>query len=165
MVQRYVAEWRTTVTRMGRWVDFDNDYKTMDPSFMESVWWVVKQLWDRGRIYKAHRVVPYSWKLTTPLSNLEASNNYQDVQDPAITVRFRLKGDLGVGGAVYALAWTTTPWTLPENQALCAGADIAYESSKTRKARSLLIAAERVSAYWKKGEYATLRRCAGRSSR
>ena len=162
MVQRYVAEWRTTVTRMGRWVDFDNDYKTMDPSFMESVWWAIKQLWDQGRIYKAHRVVPYSWKLTTPLSNLEASNNYQDVQDPAITVRFRLKSDLGVGGTVYALAWTTTPWTLPENQALCAGADIAYEIVEDARSKDrYLIAAERVSAYWKKGECTTLKTLRG----
>ena len=162
MVQRYVAEWRATVTRMGRWVDFDNDYKTMDPTFMESVWWVMKQLWDQGRIYKAHRVVPYSWKLTTPLSNLEASNNYQEVQDPAITARFRLKSDLGVGGAVYALAWTTTPWTLPENQALCAGPDIVYEVVEDAKSKErYLIAAERVAAYWKKGEYVTLKTLRG----
>ena len=70
---------------------------------------MIKQLWDRGRIYKAHRVVPYSWKLTTPLSNLEATSNYQDIQDPAITVRFKLEDDLDLGGAVYVLAWTTTP--------------------------------------------------------
>jgi isoleucyl-tRNA synthetase len=162
MVQRYVAEWRSTVTRMGRWVDFDNDYKTMDPSFMETVWWVIKQLWDQGRIYKAHRVVPYSWKLTTPLSNLEASNNYQEVQDPAITVRFRLKSDLGVGGTVHALAWTTTPWTLPENQALCAGADIVYAVVEdTKNHERYLIAEERIAAYWKKGEFTTLKTLRG----
>ena len=69
MVQTYVAEWRKTVTRMGRWVDFDNDYKTMDKDFMESVWWVFQQLWEQGRVYKAHRIMPYSWALTTPLSN------------------------------------------------------------------------------------------------
>jgi isoleucyl-tRNA synthetase len=154
MVQEYVGEWKKTVSRMGRWVDFDNDYKTMDPTFMESVWWVFKQLWDQGRIYKAHRVVPYSWALTTPLSNLEASNNYQDVQDPAITVKFKLNGDLGTGGAVYVLAWTTTPWTLPENQALCAGPDIAYEVVEDAKSKErYLVASERISAYWKKGEF------------
>jgi isoleucyl-tRNA synthetase len=75
-------EWRKTVTRMGRWVDFDNDYKTMDPTFMETIWWVFKQLWDQGRVYKAYRIMPYSWKLTTPLSNFEAGSNYKDVQDP-----------------------------------------------------------------------------------
>ena len=90
MVLKYVSEWRKTVTRMGRWVDFDNDYKTMDPAFMESIWWVFKQLWDQGRVYKSYRIMPYSWKLNTPLSNFEAGNNYKDVQDPAITVRVRV---------------------------------------------------------------------------
>ena len=72
MVQTYVAEWRKTITRIGRWVDFDQDYKTMNPSYMETIWWVFKQLWDQGRVYKAYRIMPYSWKLTTPLSNFEA---------------------------------------------------------------------------------------------
>ena len=90
MVLKYVSEWRRTVTRMGRWVDFDNDYKTMNFSFMESVWWAFKQLWDQGRIYKSHRIMPYSWALNTPLSNFEAGSNYKDVQDPAVTVRVRV---------------------------------------------------------------------------
>ena len=111
MVQTYVSEWRRTVTRMGRWVDFDNDYKTMDRDFMESVWWVFAQLWKQGRIYKSHRIMPYSWKLTTPLSNFEANSNYKDVQDPAITVRFPvLSGAVkDWGDKVSFLAWTTTP--------------------------------------------------------
>ncbi len=82
MVQTYVAEWRRTVTRMGRWVDFDDDYKTMDTDFMESVWWVFKRLWEQGRVYKSYRIMPYSWALSTPLSNFEANSNYKDVQDP-----------------------------------------------------------------------------------
>ncbi|HEV8247575.1 MAG TPA: class I tRNA ligase family protein, partial [Polyangiaceae bacterium] len=90
MVLTYVAEFRKTITRMGRWVDFDNDYRTMDPDFMESVWWVFKELWQKGRVYKSYRIMPYSWALTTPLSNFEANSNYKDVQDPAITVRFRV---------------------------------------------------------------------------
>ena len=127
MVLRYVGEWRKTVTRMGRWVDFDNDYKTMDFSFMESVWWAFKQLWDQGRIYKSHRIMPYSWKLNTPLSNFEAGSNYKDVQDPAVTVRVRaLSGPDPAWGETYLLIWTTTPWTLPENLAICAGAAIDY---------------------------------------
>ena len=173
MVQQYVAEWRSTVTRMGRWVDFDNDYKTMDASFMESVWWVIKQLWEQGRIYKAHRVVPYSWKLSTPLSNLEATSNYQDIQDPAITVRFRLEDDLGVGGPVHVLAWTTTPWTLPENLALCVGPDIAYEVIEDAQSHDrYVIASERIPAYYDaakspKGDksaesYKSLRKLTGR---
>jgi isoleucyl-tRNA synthetase len=163
MVQRYVGEWRSIVTRMGRWVDFDDDYKTMDPSFMESVWWVFKQLWDKGRIYRAHRIVPYSWKLTTPLSNLEASANYQDVQDPAITVRFRALSDLLGAAPVYVLAWTTTPWTLPGNLALCVGPDIEYllVEDKKESARYLL-AAERLAAYYKSdAQYTILRRFRG----
>ncbi|HTM44061.1 MAG TPA: class I tRNA ligase family protein, partial [Polyangiaceae bacterium] len=124
MVLTYVAEWRKTVTRMGRWVDFDNDYKTMDRSFMESVWWVFKQLWDKGLVYKSYRIMPYSWALATPLSNFEANSNYKDVQDPAITVRFKVCSGhekLNAQLPLYLLAWTTTPWTLPSNLALCVG--------------------------------------------
>ena len=134
MVLKYVGEWRKTVTRMGRWVDFDNDYKTMDFGFMESVWWVFKQLWNQGRVYRSHRIMPYSWKLSTPLSNFEAGSNYKDVQDPTVTVRTKaltgasdeMKSLLAKEPTVYLLVWTTTPWTLPENLAICAGADIDY---------------------------------------
>jgi len=130
MVLKYVSEWRKTVTRMGRWVDFDHDYKTMQPEFMESVWWVFKQLWNQGRVYKSHRIMPYSWKLSTPLSNFEAGSNYKDVQDPTVTVRTKLLDSLGkldgLEGTIYLLVWTTTPWTLPENLAMCVGADIDY---------------------------------------
>ena len=133
MVLKYVSEWRKTVTRMGRWVDFDNDYKTMDFGFMESVWWVFKHLWEQGRVYKSHRIMPYSWKLSTPLSNFEAGSNYKDVQDPTVTCRVRatsitseeLKAK-SAGSDVYFLIWTTTPWTLPENLAICTGAKIDY---------------------------------------
>jgi len=133
MVFRYVEEWRKTVTRMGRWVDFDNDYKTLDTDFMESVWWVIKELWSRDRIYKSYRIMPYSWKLGTPLSNFEANLNYKDVQDPAITVRFRITDGVtsfGFDEPVYLLAWTTTPWTLPSNLALAVGPDIDYRVVK-----------------------------------
>ncbi|MGN0843983.1 MAG: isoleucine--tRNA ligase [Kiritimatiellia bacterium] len=127
MVLRYVSEWRKTVTRIGRWVDFDNDYKTMNFEFMESVWWAFKQLWNQGRIYKSHRIMPYSWKLNTPLSNFEAGSNYKDVQDPTVTCRLKvLSGADAAWGTTYLLIWTTTPWTLPENLAVCAGASIDY---------------------------------------
>ena len=165
MVQTYVDEWRRTVTRMGRWVDFDNDYKTMDPGFMESVWWVFKRLWDQGRIYKAHRIMPYSWKLTTPLSNFEAGNNYKDVQDPAITLRFRLRGpevrksgspeveSALAAGTAYALAWTTTPWTLPENLALCVGPEVSYVFVEDATSKDVyLLAKERLSGVYKKAD-------------
>jgi isoleucyl-tRNA synthetase len=167
MVMTYVGEWRSVVTRMGRWVDFDNDYKTMDPTFMESVWWVFKQLWDKGRIYRAHRIVPYSYKLSTPLSNLEASANYKDVQDPAITVRFRVRdaeARFGPGGPVSILAWTTTPWTLPGNLALCVGPEIEYRLIRENATgERYVIASERVGGCFKSDvEHATLSTFPGR---
>lgn len=163
MVQTYVSEWRKTVTRMGRWVDFDNDYKTMDPAFMETIWWVFKQLWDQGRVYKAHRIMPYSWKLTTPLSNFEANRNYQDVQDPAITCRFRLRDGERFGEGAYFLAWTTTPWTLPANLALCVGPEIEYVAVRDVAEGSVYVLAEaRLSAYYRKeSEYEVVARCRG----
>ena len=160
MVLKYVGEWRKTVTRMGRWVDFDNDYKTMDAGFMESVWWVFKQLWNQGRVYKSHRIMPYSWKLSTPLSNFEAGSNYKDVQDPTVTVRVKaldgLENIVGLAGStVYLLIWTTTPWTLPENLMICAGADIDYVAVRdlTDDARPVYIMAKaRLSTIFKKEE-------------
>ena len=160
MVLKYVGEWRKTVTRMGRWVDFDNDYKTMDAGFMESVWWVFKQLWNQGRVYKSHRIMPYSWKLSTPLSNFEAGSNYKDVQDPTVTVRVKaldgLENIAGLAGStVYLLIWTTTPWTLPENLMICAGADIDYVAVRdlTDDARPVYIMAKaRLSTIFKKEE-------------
>ena len=148
MVSRYVAEWEQTVTRMGRWVDFKNDYKTMDKDFMETIWWVFSELWKQKRIYRAHKIMPYSWKLNTPLSNFEAGRNYQDVQDPAVTVRVKLK-DFEFENA-YALLWTTTPWTLPSNLAICAGAEIIYVAVRDVVAGDIYVLAEsRLPAYFK----------------
>ncbi len=152
MVLRYVSQWRETVTRMGRWVDFDNDYKTMQPAFMETVWWVFKQLWDQGRIYKSHRIMPYSWKLSTPLSNFEAGNNYKDVQDPAVTVRCKItKGAHPAwGDACYLLVWTTTPWTLLTNLAICAGPEIDYVAVKDTDGSVYILAEARLNAVFGK---------------
>ena len=142
IVLRYTGEWREVVRRMGRWVDFDNDYKTMDRSFMESVWWVFRALWDKGLVYQGHKVMPYSWRLGTPLSNFEANMDYRRVQDPALTVRFPIvdAGATGLTELVGAslLAWTTTPWTLPSNVALCVGADISYALVERDDERLLL---------------------------
>ena len=124
-VLRYVDEWRKTVTRVGRWVDFDNDYKTMDLSFMESVWWVFRQLWDKGLVYKGLRVMPYSWRLSTALSNFEAGLDYRDVDDPAITLKLKLDGE-----DASLLIWTTTPWTLPSNLAVAVGPDVDYVKAR-----------------------------------
>ncbi|HEY5653977.1 MAG TPA: isoleucine--tRNA ligase, partial [Pontiella sp.] len=151
MVTKYVEEWEKTVTRMGRWVDFENDYKTMDTPFMETIWWVFSQLWEQGRIYKAHRIMPYSWKLNTPLSNFEAGRNYQDVQDPAITVRVHLLNFEFEQAS--ALIWTTTPWTLPSNLAICAGPDIDYVAIKDKETHEIFVLAQaRLSAYYKEEE-------------
>jgi isoleucyl-tRNA synthetase len=127
MVQATTDDWEIITKRIGRWIDFENDYKTMDVEFMESVWWVFKALWDKGLIYKDFKVLPYSYGATTPLSNFEANLDYRDVDDPAITVRLEVAGDHGTAMARdYLLIWTTTPWTLPANLAVAAGADIEY---------------------------------------
>ena len=127
MVQATTGEWETITNRIGRWVDFENDYKTMDVDFMESVWWVFKRLWDKGLIYQDFKVLPYSYGATTPLSNFEANLDYRDVDDPAITVRLQVVDGLGVAQTGdHLLIWTTTPWTLPANLAIAAGADIEY---------------------------------------
>ncbi len=127
-VMRYTKEWEQTVTRQARWVDFDNDYKTMDLDYMESVIWAFKQLWDKGLIYEANRVMPYSWGAETPLSNFEIrlDDATRPRQDPAITVAFSLEPADGDPGPMKMLAWTTTPWTLPSNLGLIVGPDLDY---------------------------------------
>ncbi|EEB08391.1 cytoplasmic isoleucine-tRNA ligase Irs1 [Schizosaccharomyces japonicus yFS275] len=122
IVMTYAGEWRQTIERLGRWIDFDNDYKTLYPTFMESVWWVFKELFKKNKVYRGYRVMPYSTACTTPLSNFEAQQNYKEVQDPAVVIAFTLKSD----PSVKALAWTTTPWTLPSNIALAVHPDLEY---------------------------------------
>lgn len=122
IVMTYADEWRKTIGRLGRWIDFDNDYKTMYPSFMESVWWAFKQLHEKGQVYRGFRVMPYSTGLTTPLSNFEAQQNYKDVNDPAVTIGFNVIGQ----EKTKLVAWTTTPWTLPSNLALCVNPEFEY---------------------------------------
>jgi isoleucyl-tRNA synthetase len=122
-VLRYVKEWRSTITRLGRWVDFDHDYKTMEPDYMETIWWVMKSLHEKGLLYEGHYILPYCPRCATVLSNHELNlGGYKDVHDPAITVRFKVIGNEDT----YLLAWTTTPWTLPSNLALTLGPDIDY---------------------------------------
>lgn len=157
IVDRYTAEWEKTISRLGRWVDFENDYKTMDTSFMQSVWWVFKQLWEKNLIYQGTRVVPFSTALGTVLSNFEAGQNYQDVQDPAVTVLFKVKDE-----EAYIAAWTTTPWTLPSNLALCVGADIDYVKVKDEEANKVIyFAKDRLEAYSKKRTFTTLEELKG----
>jgi isoleucyl-tRNA synthetase len=132
-VLRFTAEWERVVKRMARWVDFRNDYKTMDFSFMETVWWCFGQLWDAGRIYEGYRVQPVSPALGTPLSNFEVAQGPQERdpvtrkeghkrrQDPSLTVRFKLEDE-----DASLWAWTTTPWTLPSNLALAVHPEVTY---------------------------------------
>ena len=143
IVGRYVEQWRRTVTRLGRWVDFDNDYKTMDAWYMESLWWVFKQLWERGLIYQGEKIMPVSTALETPLSNFEATSNYMEVQDPAVTVLLKLRDE-----DAYLSVWTTTPWTLPSNLAVCVGANIPYvRAGDAQLGRDIYFAEERLAAY------------------
>ena len=121
-VLTYTEEWRKVITRLGRWVDFDRDYKTMDASFMESVWWVFKELWDKDLVYTDFRVMPFSWRLSTSLSNFEANMDYRQVQDPAVTVAMPAAD----GSGDVFLIWTTTPWTLPSNLAIAVGPELPY---------------------------------------
>lgn len=158
-VLRYTSEWRQTITRLGRWVDFDNDYKTMNPEYMESIWWVFKSLWDKGLVYEGHYILPTCPHCATPLSNHElATGGYKEVNDPAITIRFKVteagpdaKDPDMANGCTYFLAWTTTPWTLPSNLGLTMGPDIDYV--KVHDGDEYYILAEsRLHAYYKEPE-------------
>ncbi|OAB82273.1 isoleucine--tRNA ligase [Wolbachia endosymbiont of Laodelphax striatellus] len=128
-VMKFSSEWEKYVNRQARWVDFHNDYKTMDKSFMESVMWAFKQLYDKGLVYESIRVVPYSWACETPLSNFETrlDNAYREKISKAVTVAFELlENPKQFKQKCRLLAWTTTPWTLPSNLALAVGEDIEY---------------------------------------
>ncbi len=138
IVDRYTTEWKKTVRRVGRWVDMENAYFTMSVPFMQSVWWVFKQMFEKGLIYEGYKVVPYSVGVSTPLSNFEASQNYKEVQDPALTVSFQSEENPNL----YFLAWTTTPWTLPSNLALAVGKEFDYVEVKENSSGKQLILAQ-----------------------
>ena len=148
-VLRYTGEWEKTVTRQARWVDFEDDYKTMDLSYMESVMWAFKQLWDKGLVYEAFRVMPYSWGAETPLSNFEIrlDDATRPRQDPAITVTFDLTPLDGDPGPMRIMAWTTTPWTLPSNLALAVGPDVAYSLRQAADGTVFVLGSEAVERY------------------
>ena len=163
-VLKYTKEWEEYVTRQARWVDFENDYKTLDPTFMESVMWAFKQLYDKGLAYEGYRVLPYCWRDQTPLSNHELRMDddvYQSRQDQSVTVTFPLVGEGAVAQGlegVLALAWTTTPWTLPTNAALAVGPEIEYAIIPAGPASdtpgvSYLLATDTLGAYVKELGY------------
>ena len=156
-VLKYTNEWRQTITRMGRWVDFDHDYKTMNPDYMESIWWVAKSLWDKGMIYEGKYILPYCPRCSTVLSTHELAQGYKEKQDPAVTIRFKITkapdafddSDM-TNGKTYFLAWTTTPWTLPSNLGLCMGPDIEYVKILDKQSGDYyILALSRLCAYYK----------------
>ncbi|XP_061947638.1 isoleucine--tRNA ligase, cytoplasmic-like isoform X2 [Populus nigra] len=144
IVTRYVGEWEKVVVRVGRWIDFKNDYKTMDLKFMESVWWVFSKLFEKGLVYKGFKVMPYSTGCKTVLSNFEVQQNYKDVPDPEIMVTFPIVDDPHNAAFV---AWTTTPWTLPSNLALCVNGNFDYIKVRNKYTGKVYVVAEcRLSA-------------------
>jgi isoleucyl-tRNA synthetase len=150
IVLRYSKEWQTIIERMGRWVDFSHTYRTMDMSFMESVWWVFGQLFKKGLIYEGFKVMPYSAKLGTPLSNFEAQENYKEVDDPSLTVAFQLLDE----DNTFLLVWTTTPWTLVSNLAITVAEEIDYVKIKEKKSgKFYILAKERTGQYFKDDEF------------
>lgn len=178
-VLKYANEWKKTIKRMGRWVDMpaqggsasggenygDRGYRTMDMEFMESVWWVFKQLWDRELIYKGHKAMHICPRCVTPLSNFEVTQGYKDVKDISVTAKFRVKSKSEklkrISGDLFVLAWTTTPWTLPGNVLLAVGEDIEYVLVEV-DGESLIVAKDRVEAVMKDKRYEIRDRVKGR---
>jgi len=147
IVLRYTQEWKYTINRMGRWVDWENGYRTMDTDYMETIWWVFKTLYEKGYIYEGYNILPFSPALASPLSNFEVNlGGYKDVVDPAITVRFAVDGEENT----YFLAWTTTPWTLPSNLALALGPEIDYVKVRDKSDGSFyILGKDRLSHYYR----------------
>ena len=146
---RYSGQWRKIVNRFGRWIDFDRDYKTLDLSFMETVWQVFKQMYDKGLVYRGCKIMPYSNTCTTVLSNFEANQNFQDTEDPSIIISFPQVNNPEVN----FVAWTTTPWTLPSNLAIAVNPEFVYLKLKDIADDKIYILAEcRLAALYKKPE-------------
>lgn len=146
----YADEWEVIINRIGRWVDFKNQYRTMDPSFMETVWWIFKTLYDKGLIYEGYKVLPYCTRCHTPLSNFETKvdDAYRPKQDKTCTVKLKIAEK----DNEYFLIWTTTPWTLPSNLAIAVGPEIDYVKIKDASGEVYILAESRLSAYYKKPE-------------
>jgi isoleucyl-tRNA synthetase len=155
IVMRYANEWKGTIKRIGRWVDVENDYKTMDADYMESIWWVFKTLWDKGLIYKGYKSMHICPRCGTTLSNFEVAQGYKDIKDLSAIAKFELVDEPGT----FVLAWTTTPWTLIGNVALAVGEEIEYVKSKSQndnlklENEIFIIAKERIDEILKDCEY------------
>ncbi len=164
-VLKYASEWKKTIKRMGRWVDMEHDYKTMDIDYMESVWWVFRQLWDKNLLYKGHKAMHICPRCVTPLSNFEVTQGYKDVKDISVTVKFKLKNvkeKLNLTDEVYVLAWTTTPWTLPGNVLLAVGRGMDYAAVAIEGESGVyLLAHERLEAVLKNKNYKIIENFSG----
>lgn len=161
IVMRYADQWEQTVNRIGRWIDFQNDYKTLYPSFMESVWWVFKQLHEKDLVYRGFKVMPYSTRCVTPVSNFEANQNYKETIDPSVIVTF----PLDESPEVSLVAWTTTPWTLPSNLACVVNPELIYVKLKENATEKIFIMMEaRISALYKnEADYTILEKFPGKT--
>jgi isoleucyl-tRNA synthetase len=158
IVMRCRESWEKTINRLGRWVDFEHDYKTLDLNFMESVWNVFSTLHEKGLVYKGYRIMPYSTACTTPLSNFEVNSNYQDVSDSSLTVKFEVNKNwikrVGFeprleGQRLFCLVWTTTPWTLPANMMLCVNKNLKYVILKDNTTlENYIMCTDLVSSYY-----------------
>ena len=139
----FLADWNALTERIGFWLDLDNAYRTLDPTYIESVWWSLKQIADKGLLYEGHRVVPYCPRCGTALSSHEVAQGYKTVEDPSVYVRFRVAQD---GGPLQAgdelLIWTTTPWTLVSNAAVAVDPELVYVRAKTGKLEAPVVLAE-----------------------
>lgn len=160
-VLSYASEWEKIIKRLGRWVDFENSYKTMDTSYIESVWWVFSQMWKKGLVYEGEKILMYCPRCSTPLAKSEVAmgDSYQTKKDETITITFKLKDE-----DAYALAWTTTPWTLPSNLALCVNPEIVYSYVRDKQdGKVYVLAKELISKFFKsQEEYETLRELSGK---
>ena len=172
-VLRYAEEWKKTIARMGRWVDMEDDYRTMDPEFMESVWWVFKELWNKGLIYKGHKPMHICPRCVTPLSNFEVTQGYKDIKDLSATAKFKVVNNdvsdkLNIPAGTSILAWTTTPWTLPGNVLLAVNPEVDYDLIKVapevdgeevageeryEKMQNFIIARDRIKEVFKEKGY------------
>ncbi len=165
----YVADWKTTITRLGRFVDMDHAYRTMDKEYMESVWWVFKQLWDKDLIYQDYRSMHICPRCETTLSQQEVSEGYKEVKDISLFVKFRITNDelrikelFGVESPVHIVAWTTTPWTLPGNVALAVGEKISYALfTISGESGTYIVAKERLTEVVGDKEYSILKEISG----
>lgn len=163
-VMKYANEWKKTISRMGRWVDMEADYKTMDITFMESVWWVFGELWKKGLIYKGHKAMHVCPRCSTPLSNFEVTQGYKDVKDISVTAKFKVKNPekAGLPENTYILAWTTTPWTLPGNVLLALNEEVKYcILSVEGEEGAYAVAQDRVEEVFKDKKYKILKTLKG----